>query len=189
MPKFGFKHSEASKQMMSRSKAALRPAEQRFWERVVRGPKGVCWNWLGNKDQDGYGRLWTGKRTTPAHRFSWQIRYGSIPNGFQVLHKCDNPSCVNPHHLFLGTPRENIDDMLAKGRSLKGEKHSLAKLTESQAIEVLRWRPGCGEKLKDVAKRLRVSLSAIELIRSGRNWSHLYHLHSRFSNDSIPKSR
>lgn len=179
MPKVGFKHSIASKLRMKR--AAVKrwgPSEYRFWRLVEKSSH--CWSWLGETDKDGYGRFWYRGSTKRAHRCSWMLCQGRIPTGQQVLHRCDNPRCVRPDHLFLGTLRDNVNDMLSKGRSLKGERHSQAKLTEEQVICVLQWRPGCGQLLRELAAEFRVSITALELVRSGTNWKHLYHLHSKF---------
>jgi hypothetical protein len=88
----------------------------RFWSKVLKGKS--CWNWTASLTQDGYGRFQTGSRTQErAHRFSWILEHGQIPSGMQVLHKCDNPKCVRPDHLFLGTPKDNMTDKAKKGRS------------------------------------------------------------------------
>ena len=91
-----------------------RPVEVRFAEKIARSDG--CWNWIGRKNKQGYGIFTighTGKAL--AHRFAWQLEHGSAPM-LHVLHKCDNPSCVRPEHLFLGTQRDNLADMWTKGR-------------------------------------------------------------------------
>jgi len=155
-------------------------ASVRFWKKVKKGLGKACWEWIGDKYPDGYGRFWYKGDNWRVNRVVWELYNGSIPEGMQVLHRCDNPLCVRLTHLFLGTYRDNIDDMVAKGRSIKGEKSCQAKLTEAQAIEVLQWFPGCGVRLKYLMYKFGVSGSCVELIRSGRNWKHLYHLHSKF---------
>ncbi len=78
--------------------------------------KNGCWKWLSTKNCFGYGRLFSDNKEYKAHRVSWELKFGPIPNGLFVLHKCDNPECTNPDHLFLGTQRENMNDCLNKGR-------------------------------------------------------------------------
>ena len=80
----------------------MRSIEERFWEKVVRRGDDECWDWNASKDRFGYGWLSVGQRMHHGHRISWQLHNGAIPNCLCVLHKCDNPPCTNPDHLFLG---------------------------------------------------------------------------------------
>lgn len=98
------------------SPEAYRAAQApRFWLRVDRS--GDCWRWTGTHKATGYGRLsWGGRRAAPAHRVAWELTHGVIPDGVHVLHRCDNPTCVNPAHLFLGTHADNMSDRREKGR-------------------------------------------------------------------------
>ena len=100
------------------------PIEERFWRQTNKGGATECWNWTGAPNMWGYGQIRDmngryGKKKL-AHRISWNIHNGPIPNGMLVLHTCDNPLCVNPNHLWLGTHKDNNDDMMKKGRHSKG---------------------------------------------------------------------
>jgi hypothetical protein len=89
---------------------------KRFWEKVDKSTD--CWIWTAYKNKQGYGRLGiSGANAVNAHRLSWTIHNGEIPDGYFVCHKCDNPSCIKPDHLFVGTRQDNIDDMMLKKRS------------------------------------------------------------------------
>lgn len=95
---------------------SLRPMRDRLMERVVIGAT-ECWHWVGVTNAFGYGRMTHKGRLQVAHRLSWEEVNGPIPAGLYALHKCDNPSCINPNHLFLGTYSDNIRDAWAKGRN------------------------------------------------------------------------
>lgn len=120
------------------------PLQDRLMSKVQKTD--TCWLFTGTKNSFGYGSIGTGGRkgkNIGTHRASWIIHNGEIPDGLFVLHKCDNPPCVNPEHLFLGTPKDNVRDMCSKGRNsggthegLKGEKSPHAKLKETQVKEI-----------------------------------------------------
>src|SRR5262245_8603979 len=100
-------------------KNILTPLEKRFWAKIMPEPMSGCWLWLGWVDRKGYGSIGLGRRidgTEQTHRVSWILYRGSIPEGVQVQHKCDTPSCVNPDHLELGTPLQNMEQMVGRGR-------------------------------------------------------------------------
>ena len=93
--------------------------EQRFWDKVEIIPFHPCWEWTGHQDKDGYGRLRANNKDLRAHRVSWEMHNKRhIPKGMQIMHSCDNPSCVNPAHLSLGTAQDNANDALSKGRTV-----------------------------------------------------------------------
>lgn len=91
----------------------------RFWKGVDKKGEDDCWNWIKSKSAGGYGKFQGDHKRSTAHRFSWELHFGEIPKGMFVCHRCDNPSCVNPKHLFLGSPMENVMDMLSKGRQTR----------------------------------------------------------------------
>ena len=115
-----------------------RPIAERFWEKVRKSDG--CWTWLGACNRTGYGMIGRDYTNALAHRVSWELHYGAIGD-LCVLHKCDNPPCVNPHHLFLGTRADNTADMIAKGRRRQGvvypgPANSSAKFTMAQVREI-----------------------------------------------------
>lgn len=146
-------------------------AEERFNHYVIKCDG--CWDWSGSKDVNGYGRLNINSVPALAHRVSWAVHNGPIPEGKHVLHKCDNPSCSNPDHLFLGTHRENVADKMQKDRHRygvsKGEKHGCSKLTEDQVREI---RASKGSSLI-IAKQYGVSGRTVREIRTRQSWAHL----------------
>jgi len=163
----------------TRSELAARqavPAEIRFWASIRRTESG-CWEWSGCRDGNGYGVIENrelGKRQK-APRLSWEINRGPIPAGLFVCHHCDNPPCVNPEHLFLGTPADNMRDMAAKGRSGTplGSAHPNAILTEAHVAEIRRLYAGGGVTHRQLGQRFSVSKSAVGAVMSGRNWGHV----------------
>jgi len=141
---------------------------RRFWSWVsVDQP---CWIWRGTSNANsGYGQFMVGGRKgkmTYAHRYSYEIHFGAIPEGIYVCHTCDNKVCVNPGHLFLGTPKENTQDGIRKGR-IKRVKSS--KLTERQVLEIR----ASNERGCVISKRYKVSDGTISEIRNGITWSHI----------------
>lgn len=119
--------------------ARTRPLADRFWEKVRR--TNGCWLWMGSTNSNGYGQITRGPRPHLAHRIAWELTHGSIPDGLCVLHDCpdgDNPRCVNPEHLFLGTQCDNIEDMVRKGRHAAPERLPQTKLTAPIVREIRR---------------------------------------------------
>ena len=120
----------------------------KFWSKVEKTDS--CWNWKGKLDRDGYGRFCSNYKNYRVHRFS-SLLAGNNLDGKVVCHKCDNPSCVNPTHLFLGTQEDNMKDMANKGRSVKGRKYNCIHCNKSigSAPLLMRWHNDkC--KLKDI---------------------------------------
>ena len=151
-------------------------SETRFWMRV-RKTDG-CWIWTGGKLADGYGHMQISKSQHRVHRYSWELAHGPIPNGLQVLHHCDNPSCVRPDHLFLGTNADNQRDKYEKGRSkfppvLRGSDAIGAKLTEGKALLVRAMYASGQYRHKELAALFGVSNSATEHVVRRRTWRHV----------------
>ena len=144
----------------------------RFWAKVDKSAE--CWNWTGIRDKDGYGkhRPGVGLLYMRTHRFSWMIANGDIPEGAHVLHRCDNRRCVRPDHLFLGDNRANIDDMVAKGRSIRGEKNYRARLNAAQVIEI-RKRVNGGDFIRAIAREYGVTKACVQALVHGRTWKHI----------------
>ena len=145
-----------------------------FWRRVQKTD--TCWLWQGSFMEQGYGKLSTHTSYMSAHRVSWVIHYGPIPEGLFVCHKCDVRACVRPDHLFLGTQADNLADMRRKGRQgktgLRGERNGRALLTEEQVL-VIRRRFAAGEGCYSLGLEYGVSDTTIGAVVSRQNWRHL----------------
>jgi hypothetical protein len=147
----------------------------RFWSRVDRSTPDGCWEWQGARGESGHGVGWDGKRTRLAHRIAWFLTHGKWPDEC-VCHRCDNPPCCNPAHLFEGDRAANLADMRSKGRAApmptqpRGSQHSHAKLAESD-IPLIRARLAAGEKAAAIAADYGVTSSNIRAIHRGKTWS------------------
>lgn len=133
-----------------------------------------CWLWDGAKNNQGYGVMNVGAhRVQTAHRLAWEIARGPIPEGQCVLHRCDNPSCINPAHLFLGTQKDNAEDREQKGRSPLGEARPNSKLTVAAVAEIRRIAAEGGMSLRGLGRRYGVCLATIRQVLTGRTWTHV----------------
>lgn len=146
---------------------------ERFWFKVIKTES--CWNWNGAKDREGYGYLWNGYELMGAHRFSYILHYGFIPEESLVCHHCDNPSCVKPEHLFEGTNSDNQVDCLKKGRGNRnwiGQKvpgKKRCKLNKAQVLKIKELLV-FGFKCKDIGNIFGVTKGNISHIKNGHIW-------------------
>lgn len=177
------------------------PLPERFWSKVNRD--GDCWLWTSCRWPVGYGRFWMGRRFLPAHRIAWELTHGPVSDGLCVLHRCDNPPCVRPDHLFLGTKADNNRDRHNKGRDARGdqsgarlhpEKHArgdnhpmrknpeqrrwgtdnhAAKLTPADVFTIRRRYAAGGITYKQLASEYGVSFGEIGHIISRKVWQHV----------------
>lgn len=148
------------------------PRRPRFWENIDKsGGPSACWPWTGSKVGIGYGKASVGNRSVRAHREAWERTHGPIPRGMVVCHRCDNPPCCNPEHLFLGTVAQNNADAVAKGRQARGERNNHVRLTEQQVHEIRSMDAELTSK--DIAKAYGVDRTTISLVRLGMTWKHI----------------
>jgi hypothetical protein len=147
----------------ARGKSHKKPFEQRFFKYFVRGAPDECWNWTGAKREFGYGQIRRGEKSVRAHRASYEMFVGEIPDGLYVLHHCDNPACVNPAHLFLGTHQDNMNDMCDKGRIARV-------LTIEKAREIKQLIADGKMSKTEIARLYNVGYSLINDIAKGKKW-------------------
>ncbi len=147
---------------------------KRFWSKVDK--TGDCWLWLGQLNINGYGTIcMPNHKNKMAHRIAYELNFAildSTPSKLYVCHKCDNPKCVNPQHLFLGTHQNNMDDMKAKARTAHGEKCHNSKLTDEKVREARKLKKeGCS--MVFLARKNNVSFQAMSAAILGRTWGHV----------------
>lgn len=142
----------------------------RLESRTKTGPE--CWEFTGCKNDGGYGYIGIKGKNAYAHRVAYELAFGPIPPGKFVLHKCDNPSCVRPDHLFLGTQLENRQDCVRKGRTARGESVNTSKLSEDDVREIRR-RAGDGESFRQLGLAYSVTHSTIARIAQRKSWTHI----------------
>lgn len=145
-----------------------------FVSKFIPEPMSGCWIWTGGKNPK-YGTYNINGVTELAHRITWSFfNKATIPVGMNICHRCDTPACVNPEHLFLGTPKDNTLDRISKGRIFNGEKANPSKLKENQVIEIKRAFLA-GESSRKIAKRYGIAKSNVLHIFHGRTWAHINH--------------
>jgi hypothetical protein len=161
---------------------------EHFWDMVDKSSPDGCWTWTGFLTPQGYGRFCVAGDNHPAHAYAYELTYGPIPPGLEALHKCDNPPCVRPDHIFIGTQGDNVRDCATKGRiasgdrnglrvhpeaALCGERNGHAKLTEPQVIAIRSAYVQGGVTLHTLAEQYRCTLSNICCIVNRRTWKHV----------------
>ena len=151
----------------------------RFWSKVDKS--GECWLWRGARNKSGYGIFWNiaAKRRERAHRVAWELTNGPIPRGRNACHRCDNPPCVRPDHLFIGSHADNAKDMWGKGRARHftgrpqgGELNYAHKLTDQGVREIRRLRAE-GLLHREIAARLGVHQATVSCVLRGLTWTHV----------------
>ncbi len=154
--------------------------EENFWNRVDIKDDVGCWEWKGSFYRNGYGRFSYGCKYVLAHRLSYLFKFGNIPKGMLVCHSCDNPSCVNPNHLFLGNHSDNMKDAFLKKRHLplippnnEGENCGTHKLCNENVIEIRRIYSDGNYTYSDIAKLFNVSKQNICNIVNRKRWKHI----------------
>ena len=147
---------------------------QRFEEKYIVEPNSGCWLWTAATLFHGYGAIRIDGQTKRAHRVSYELFNGPIPEGMHILHKCDTPCCVRPDHLKVGDHKENMHDMIAKGRDkhegLLGARNGSAKLTESSAMYAYQSK----KSVNELADELGVSDVAIRKVKRRHTWRHIH---------------
>jgi hypothetical protein len=175
---------------MTRGVYARQSMEARFWSKVRKSDS--CWGWVGPRTVYGYGAFWRDGQNRHAHRVSFELANGSVPEGLFVLHHCDNRSCVRPDHLYVGTHLDNMRDRNARGRTARGDRmphervhgeaHPQAKLTAEQVLDIRRrYQPGNGGVLM---REFGISQAALWGIVNGKSWKHL----ERVEGQRLPES-
>ncbi len=153
----------------------MKSLSSRFHSKIMADPNSGCWLWTAHVNLGGYGRigLERSKKTDSAHRISWKLYNGAIPDGLFVLHKCDVPSCVNPDHLFLGTHADNMADMVRKGHTIRcsGKKNGRAKLSDDEVKQIRSLRGEISQR--EIGLLFGVNDRSVSAIQLGQKWKHV----------------
>lgn len=148
--------------------------ERRFWKKVNSDfDWDKCWEWKAGKDNEGYGVIRVSSKVIRAHVLSYELHFYEVPKGLHVLHECDNPPCVNPHHLKLGTHLDNMKDMLSKGRFCKGEQSPKSKLTEEDVLDIRAMYESGDFTQVQISDIFHVSNMLVSLIVRRIMWKHI----------------
>jgi hypothetical protein len=161
--------------MMKRKGRTPIPAEQRFWAKVKTTEGDECWEWQASKNPAGYGQFvpHMGSRPLLAHRYSYECKVGVIPEGVFVLHKCDNRACVKPDHLFLGTNKDNVEDMISKGRHCFGERNGASKINEESVVNIRQMYSKGDVTQREIAVIFGITVGQVSNIVLHKRWGHV----------------
>ena len=149
-----------------------KPLEQRFWEKVQRKGESECWSWASAFGSKGYGIFWVGgtRRNDMAHRVAYELTHTKIPEGLLVRHSCDNPSCVNPNHLLLGTQKDNVRDALERNRAAVGERNkgggNVLSAEKARGVYAMRGRA----TMIQTAAMFNIGKTTVGHVWNGRTW-------------------
>lgn len=156
----------------TRNATANIPIDLRFWIHVDIRDADECWVWRGRVTHEGYGVMCYRDANVRAHRLALELTTTPVPPGMVVCHRCDNPPCVNPAHLFVGTHQDNMRDMKAKGRAAVGERHSRARIGAKEVAEI-RKRAAAGEADSLLGAAFGISRKTVFDVVARRSWRHL----------------
>lgn len=158
----------------SRRKRTI-PLAEHFWSKVQKTP--ACWLWQATRRPAGYGTYYINRYPALAHRVAWELTYGPIPKGLHVCHSCDNPPCVRPEHLFLGSQTANLRDAHGKGRLVKtglpGDSNPAARLSTEDVLEIRRLAAAGPVNKKELGRRFGVSHTTIRGVIERKTWKHI----------------
>lgn len=151
----------------------VKPLAVRFWPKVARTTDAddECWPWTASLNNKGYGQISRGGRGNSmmkAHVAAWELTYGLVPPGKEVCHRCDNPPCCRPSHLFVGTHAENQQDAAVKGRMARGQRRGVAAKLSAQRVDEIRAAVGTHSV---IAQKYGVSRSLVTMVRNRHRWN------------------
>lgn len=143
---------------------------EKFWAKIDVKGEDECWEWLAKKDRDGYGRITFNGKKDGCHRIAWMLKNGDIPKGLLACHTCDNPSCCNPSHLWIGTIKDNMQDRTKKGRTCRGENSGRSCLTEQKVEDIREKYESKRYTQEKLSKEYAVTTTTISDIVRNKTW-------------------
>jgi len=146
---------------------------ERFWKNVNVKTPIECWPWTNYTNPEGYGQIGDNCKTRRAHRVSYELYFGHLSDDLYVCHHCDNPSCVNPFHLYQGTEQQNTRDMVERDRQARGQDFSNTKLSDKEVLQIRREYKNTDLNQYDLAEKFGVNRSQIQRIVVGKHWTHV----------------